>query len=142
MHRIAGLELGHVGSSIFLEQGMPWVPRIGLCRKTENGRDAGNVFVATVVTPLEAFEFRQLRARGPAGEISLPGRIVGGRSWSTLNGRRYSRDLEVPLSDADVEWLVAAGDALELRMETEDQWIMVPPGAALAQALRDYRDRH
>ncbi|HVN40679.1 MAG TPA: hypothetical protein VMW19_21135 [Myxococcota bacterium] len=119
---------------------MPYVPTIALCRKSETGKDAGTFFYATIVLAAESFEFERLVATTPAGERILPGNVIGTDSRFGLYDPRYSERIEVPLSDDDVEWLVAAGTAVELRMEGKRLWIKVPPGAPLADALRAYRD--
>ena len=140
--RLEGVELGSVGSAAFLHQGMPWVPQIALCRKSETGKDAGNFFYATIVLAAESFEFERLVATAPAGERILPGSVIGTDSRFGLYDPRYTERIEVALSDDDVAWLVAAGTAVELRMEGKRLWIKVPPGAPLADALRVYRDDH
>ena len=140
--RIEGVQLGAVGSVASLSQGYPWVPLIGLCRKSENGQDAGTFFLATIVLAAEPFGFEHLVATGPAGERVLPGRVIRADSRFGIGDRRYTEQVEVSLSDDDVCWLAAAGPALELRMEGTRLWIKVPPGAPLADAVRAYRDEH
>ena len=129
-----------MGSSASLSQGYPWVPLIVLCRKSEAGQASGNVFLATIVLAGAKFGFEQLVATGPGGERILPGRAIHADSRFGLYDPRYTEQIEVPLSDGDVEWLAAAGTALELRMEGAGLWIKVPPGAPLADALRAYSD--
>jgi hypothetical protein len=133
--RREGVELGSGGST-----GGPSVPLIALCRKTEDGRDAGNVFLATVVLPAETFGFEQLVAAGPGGVRVFPGRVVHADSRFGIGDRRYTEQLEARLSDADIEWLVAAGATLELRMEGTRLWIKVPHGGPFVEAVRAYRD--
>ena len=140
--RLEGVQLGSVGSPASLSQGAPHVPLIVLGRKSEDGRDAGNWFLATIVLAAEPFGFEHLVATGPAGEKTVPGRVLHQSSRFGLYDPRYSEQIEVPLSDDEVRWLVAAGPALELRMEGARLWIEVPPGAALADAVRAYRDAH
>lgn len=138
--RLEGVELGSVGSVASLSQGNPWVPLIVLCRRSDGGRDAGSVFLATVVLPAERFGFEQLVASGPAGERILPGRVLQSDRRFGLYDPRYTEKIEVALSDDDVAFLAAAGPALELRMEGARLWIKVPPGPALADAVRAHRD--
>ena len=137
--RLEGVELGSVGSAASPSQGYPWVPLIVLCRKTEAGRDAGSVLLATIVLPAERFGFEQLVATGPAGERILPGRVIQSDGRFGLYDPRYTEKIEVALSDDDVAFLAAAGPALELRMEGARLWIKVPPGPALADAVRAHR---
>ena len=138
--RFEGVELGSGGSRGSLSPAGPYVPSIALSRKTLDGQDAGNVFLATVVLPAETFGFEQLVASGPGGVRVLPGRVVSADSRFGIGDRRYTERLEARLSDADVEWLVAAGPLLELRMEGKRLWIKVPSGAPLVEAVRAYRD--
>jgi hypothetical protein len=140
--RIEGVQLGSVGSAAYLHQGSPWVPLIGLCRKSENGQDAGTFFLASIVLAVEPFGFEHLVATGPAGERILPGQVTRADSRFGIGDRRYTEQIEVALSDDDVRWLVAAGPALELSMEGTRLWILVPPGVPLADAVRAYRDEH
>ena len=142
MQRLEGVELGSVGSPASLSQGAPFVPLIVLCRKSDGGRDSGNVFLASIVLAVEPFGFEHLVATGPAGEKVLPGHVTRSDSRFGIGDRRYTEQIEVSLSDDDVRWLVAAGPALELRMEGTRLWILVPPGASLADAVRAYRDAH
>ena len=137
--RLEGVELGSGGSVASLSAGEPYVPLIALCRKSEGGRDAGSFFLATVVLAGEPFGFEHLIARGRAGERILPGEVIT-HSRLGIGARRYTEQLEVPLSDDDVRWLVAAGTALDLRMEGTKFWIKVPPGAPLADAVQAYLD--
>ena len=138
--RLEGVELGSGGSPASLSQAGPYVPLIALCRETLDGHDAGNVFLATVVLPAETFGFEQLVASGPGGVRVLPGRVISADSRFGIGDRRYTEKVEARLSDADVEWLVAAGPLLELRMEGKRLWIKVPPGGPLVEAVRAYRD--
>ena len=140
--RLAGVQLGAMGSPASLGQGAPWVPQIGLARRSIDGRDAGTFFLATVVLAAERFDFEHLVATGPEGERTLAGKVIHADSRFGLYDPRYTEQIEVPLSDDDLRWLVAAGPALELRMEGTRLWIKVPPGAALADAVRAYRDAH
>ena len=140
--RLEGVELGSVGSPASLSQGAPWVPLIALCRKTLDERDEGSFFLARVVLAGETFGFEHLVATGPAGEKIFPGRVVHAESRFGVGDRRFTEEFEAPLSDADVAWLAAAGDALELRMEGTRLWIRVPPGAALVRAVQSYREQH
>jgi len=121
---------------------MPYVPTIALCRKSESGKDAGTFFYATIVLAAESFGFERLVTTTPAGERILPGSVIGTDSRFGLYDPRYTERVEVPLSDDDLEWLVAAGTAVELRMEGTRLWIKVPPGAPLADTLRAYREQY
>lgn len=138
--RLEGVELGSVGSAASLSQGHPWVPLIVLGRKSEAGAAAGNVFLATIVLAAEPFGFEQLVATGPGGERVLSGQVIHSGSRFGLYDPRHTEQIEVPLSDDDVAWLAAAGTGLELRMEGTRLWIKVPPGPALADAVRTFRD--
>ena len=138
--KLQGVELGSGGSPASLSQGEPYVPLIALCRKTQDGRDEGNFFLATVVLPAESFGFEQLVATGPAGVRVYPGHVVHADSRFGIGDRRYTEQLEVPLSDADVAWLVSAGATLELRMEGARLWIKVPRGGPLVEAVKTYHD--
>jgi hypothetical protein len=134
--RLEGVELGSGGSA----GSGPYVPLIALCRDTIGGEDAGNVFLATVELSGETFGFEQLVASSPHGVRVLPGRVVSTDSRFGIGDRRYTEKLTARLSDDDVEWLVAAGPTLELRMEGKRIWIKVPSGGALVEAVRAYRD--
>lgn len=138
--RLEGVELGSVGSAASLSQGAPHVPLIVLCRKSEAGRDVGSFFLATIVLAAEPFGFEHLVATGPAGERTMPGKVIHADSRFGLYDPRYTEQIEVPLSDEDIRWLVDAGADLELRMEGTRLWIKVPPGASLADAVRAYGD--
>lgn len=140
--RAEGSGLGEVGSVANLSQGYPWVPEAALCRKTVDGRDIGNVFLARIVTPVEAFGFRELLLKGPAGERSVPGRVRESFHVPGFYDPRYTEVLEVPLGEDDVRWMVEAGAALETRMEGDDAWILLPTGSGLARAVRDYAGTH